>query len=56
MLNWLKRLFIGCEHKWKKESEYEVSGVANGHPVKNVYVLQCEKCGAMKNHVVSVFS
>jgi len=58
MLNWLKLIFIGrpiCEHKWKQINCYEKSSALDGRVVADIYLLQCEKCGDMKNHKVSAF-
>lgn len=36
-----------CQHKWEEESEYKKT--ANGRVVCVGTVLQCSKCGDMKN-------
>ena len=54
MWNFLKRVFIGCEHKWIERAEYRVNVNSNGIPEMSLVVLRCEKCGTLKNHKISV--
>lgn len=52
MLTWLFNLLVGqmCWHKWKIISEIGITseGVDRG----TLYVLQCEKCGNLKQREV----
>jgi hypothetical protein len=49
MLNWLRRIFIGCRHEWITIQKVEAKYVRGGGEI-TVWVQQCRKCGAMHNH------
>ena len=44
-----KLLFDPCDHKWCMKETYKIFDIHNVHK-GNVYILQCEKCGKLKNH------
>jgi len=45
----------GCKHKWKiiKEQEYSCDRLLfKGKEYGYAYILQCVKCGSLKNHKI----
>lgn len=52
MIDFIKKLFYKCEHKWVVFKEIQIWGDGFGnktdYPVGRKYVLRCEKCGDMK--------
>jgi hypothetical protein len=54
MIQWLKKLFGACDHKWviiKEIEMYSEYSAARGVdvPIGTKYVLQCEHCGDLKS-------
>ena len=47
-MNWLKKLFGRCDHKWKIFQRINVYGENAETPMRYDYILQCEKCGDLK--------
>ena len=48
--NFFRWLFGMCEHQWATADTFDVARVRDNSTVGKVYVMRCEKCGAMKNH------
>lgn len=47
-MNWFRKLFNGCVHKWVLFREIRIVDDDN-ETIGTKYVLQCEKCGDLKN-------
>lgn len=56
MLGWIYRIIIGhfskCDHEYKIIKEGTETKIGTDSVISYVYVLQCSKCGEMKNHKV----
>lgn len=56
MIGWIYRLIVGsfssCHHDFKIIKEGEEKDIKSGSVIGYVYVLQCSKCGELKNHKV----
>ena len=54
MINWIRKLFNDCEHKWVIIREISIrESEGDKLPYASVYVLQCEKCGDLKQVKIS---
>jgi hypothetical protein len=40
---------LPCQHYWKVIKSYEVSNRLYGNIYKHQFILQCDKCGEIKN-------
>lgn len=53
MLRWLRRLFKGCDHRWRtiQVGELSVQG-KNGEwsEIGRRYTLRCETCGSITHY------
>lgn len=47
MLNFIYRIFIGCEHKWELDERVELNYTDGTQGLK--VILRCTKCGDYKS-------
>lgn len=47
-MNWLRKLFNPCAHKWELLSAYAVADSISGKNISTLYVLRCIHCGDIK--------
>jgi hypothetical protein len=55
MLGLIYRLIVGrfnsCQHEWEVKQTYTLTYEWRGNQL--VYVMQCKKCGDLKNHKIT---
>lgn len=44
-MNWLRKLFKPCAHKWETIEQFSVNRSLDGKQVGTIYVLRCAHCG-----------
>ena len=47
-MNWLKKLFNPCAHKWEPFQTFALNRAFDGNRVGTMYVLRCAHCGDLR--------